>query len=125
MKYYEEMQSVANDELLAGGDGIPLRVENHSVKGGATVERGMILSSSVSGGIYEPVKTAADAEKVLIIAAEDGEGAATDTAVMPCYVSGHFHAEKLSTGASVVSAADFKESLRQVNIIASHVEEVY
>lgn len=100
------------DDLIAGGD---LRVENASVKG--AVERGMILAGV--NGVFAPVtlKSAID----LVIAAEDYSE--TDTAVCPVYVSGDFHLEKLSTGSSVVSAADLRENLRKDNIFITSMQE--
>lgn len=111
--------TVPLDELFAGGE-IPVRIENVSVKGGAEFSKGCILGGA--SGIFEPVKTASDGEKVLVIAAEDFSS--SSTAVSSVYTSGNFHTEKLSTGSSVVSAADFKENLRQVNIIETELREI-
>ena len=100
------------DDLIAGGD---FRVENVSVKG--EFGRGMILAES--GGIYAPV-TIASADN-LVVAAEDSTS--SGTAIGAAYVAGNFHLEKLSTGSSVVSAADMRENLRKDNIFITSMQE--
>ena len=107
------------DGLFAGGE-IPVRIENVSVKGGSEFERGCILAGA--SGIFEPAKAKSDGEKVLVVAAEDFSSSSTGVASV--YTSGNFHTSKLSTGSSVVSAADFKEELRQVDIIETELREI-
>ena len=114
MNYVEKVHdTVKLDELFAGNE-TPVRVENVSLKSGAEFSRGCILAGA--SGVFEPVSAAADAKKVLVIAAED---AASDTSVATVYTSGNFNLQKLSTASSVVSAADLVEPLRQVDIILS------
>lgn len=114
--------TVHHDDLFAGPE-TPVRIENVSIKGGAEFSRGCILAGT--SGLFEPVKVAADAEKVLVIAAEDFSSDSSETAVTSVYTSGDFHTEKLSTGASVVSAADFKEPLRKVGILQTALKEIF
>ncbi len=123
-EYYSEAQNtVQRDELFAGTD-IPVRLENVSVSGGAEFSRGCILAASVAGGVFAPVNSSVDATKVLVIASEDVQADSLG-AVTSVYTSGNFHTEKLSTGSSVVSAADFKEPLRKVDIIETSLHEIF
>lgn len=111
--YVEKIHdTITRDELFAGVE-TAVRLENVSLKGGAV--RGEILAGV--DGLFEGAKATSDAEKVLVIAAENVEE--TSTVVTSAYTSGDFNLKKLSTASSVVSAADFKENLRQVNIIIS------
>ena len=111
MNYVEKVHdTVKLDELFAGNE-TPVRIENVSVSGGCV--RGEILAGA--NGVFSGVKSSVDAEKVLVIAAENVES--TATAVTSAYTSGNFNSAKLSTASSVVSAADFVEPLRQVDII--------
>ncbi len=114
MKYLETIESVKRDELFAGVE-IPAITENVSLASGAQFKRGCILGGA--SGVFAPVTSAADAEKVLVIAAEDIE---SGTTVATTYVSGIFNTAKLSTGDSVVSALDFKDALRDGNILLSN-----
>lgn len=117
MAYFEQINNtVKRDELFAGIE-IPVRVENVTLSGGAV--RGEILGGA--SGVFTGVSSSLDAEKVLVIAAENVES--TATTVTTAYTSGDFNLQKLSTASSVVSAADFKENLRQVNIIISDTKE--
>ena len=117
MNYVEKVHdTVKLDELFAGNE-TPVRLENVSVSGGAV--RGEILAGE--DGVFAGVKSSLDAEKVLVIAAENVEE--TATAVTSAYTSGNFNMQKLSTASSVVSAADFVEPLRQVDIILSRVAD--
>jgi len=118
MAYFEKVESIKRDELFAGIE-VPVRLENVSLSGGAV--RGEILASSISGGVFAGVSSSLDAEKVLVIAAEDVTD--TQTVVTSAYTSGDFNLQKLSTASSVVSAADFKENLRKVDIIISNTKQ--
>ena len=121
-KYYQKFENcVERDELIAGTENV--RLENISVKGGAEFNRGCILAGT--SGIFEPAKAAADAEKVLMIAAEDYISADSAVGVTSAYATGNFTLEKLSTGSSVVGAADFKEPLRQVGIFETSMQEIF
>ena len=121
-KYYQEFENtVQRDELIAGTE--HTRLENVSVKGGAEFSRGCILAGT--DNLFEPAKAAADAKKVLVIAAEDYFSADSAVGVTSAYTAGNFTLEKLSTGSSVVGAADFKESLRQVGIFETSMHEIF
>lgn len=117
MAYFEQItDTVGRDELFAGVE-IPVRVENVSLSGGAV--RGEILAGTA--GVFSGVSSSVDAAKVLVIAAENVTD--TSTTVTTAYTSGDFNLQKLSTASSVVSAADFKEPLRKVNILISDTKE--
>ena len=117
MNYVEKVTDTAKlDELFAGNE-TPVRLENVSVSGGCV--RGEILGGV--SGVFGGVSSSLDAEKVLVIAAENVEG--TATAVTSAYTSGNFNSAKLSTASSVVSALDFIEPLRQVDIILTTAKE--
>ena len=117
MAYFETVESIKRDELFAGIE-VPVRLENVSVSGGAV--RGEILGGA--SGVFAGVSSSLDADKVLVIAAEDVPD--TQTVVTSAYTSGDFNLAKLSTASSVVSASDFKENLRKVNIIISDTKQV-
>ena len=119
--YLKVDDTVQRDELIAGTEN--LRLENVSIKGGAEFSRGCILAGA--SGIFEPASAAADKNKVLVIAAENYADTGSEVGVTSVYTSGNFHTEKLSTGSSVVSAADFKEPLRQVQILQTSLKEVF
>ena len=123
-EYYSEAQNtVERDELFAGTD-IPVRLENVSVAGGEKFSRGCILAGV--SGIFASTTNTQDAAKVLVIASEDYEAAgASEVGVTSVYTSGNFHTERLSTGSSVVGAADFKEPLRQVGIFETSMHEIF
>ena len=78
-----------------------------------------------TSGIFEPAKAAADAEKVLVIASEDYISSGSSVGVTSAYTAGNFALEKLSTGSSVVGAADFKEPLRKVGIFETSLHEIF
>ena len=107
MYYLKVDDTVQRDELIAGTEN--LRLEN----------------VSITSGIFEPASAAADKNKVLVIAAENYSDTGSEVGVTSVYTSGNFHTEKLSTGSSVVSAADFKEPLRQVQILQTSLKEVF
>ena len=100
------------DEQLRANQGTTVRVENVSVKGGE-MEAGTILCGT--SGIYEPVTKAADANKSLVILSADYNS--TDAGVVSAFTSGSFHEKILKTGASAVTAADFKDALRKYSIV--------
>lgn len=119
MKYFDKVEgTVKRDELFAGVE-VAVLTENVSLASGAEFQRGCILAGA--SGVFQPVTSSADASKVLVISAEDVE---SDSKVATAYVSGIFNTAKLSTGASVVSAADFKEPLRQVNILLADTKQI-
>lgn len=118
--YYQNVSDTLELENLFAGNGAHVVLENVSVKGGADIQRGMIICGK--SGVYEPVTAAADANKPLAIAASDFND--TAQGVISAYTGGSFHANALKVGGNSVTVDDFKEALRKDNIILSNYREV-
>lgn len=114
MKYFDKADAWTEDALI-GGTHFPVVVQNISVAADAEILRGELLCASVSGGTYAPVSTAADAQKVLCIAADDFTADSLHTATN-AYFAGVFNKEKIIIGNDSLTADNFAQSLRTQNI---------
>lgn len=113
MEYYATVTgTVPRDELFS--DGVPVRIENVSLSGGA--ERGMILGSAAFDSVFTAAADVSVKNGVMVVAAEDVDD--TGTVVTSAYTSGSFHAGKLKV-AGAFDVSDLKENLRRENIIIS------
>ena len=108
MEYVKTTENIElRDNLIAGG--FPASISNVSLAGGAEIERGMLLCGE--NGVYQPVTSAADAKKDLVLASDD---ATSDATVASAYISGRFCTNKIKVGE--LDIEDFREPLRKSSI---------
>ena len=113
MKYSETFEGYRADELVAGFE-YPFMRYNVNVGASASLSRGDLICGEYLSGIFAPVSGADDAEKILMIAAEDFV-ADSLSAVTSAYVAGRFNREKITCAGG--SIADFEAELRKQNIL--------
>ena len=112
MKYYEEFDGFREDALL-GGTEIATEIYNVNVGASASLSRGDLICGSSMSSIFAPVSSASDANKILLIAAEDFVADSLH-AVTSAYSAGKFNREKINVANG--DLADFEASLREQNI---------
>jgi len=123
-KYFFDGEGVQRDELL-GGTGIAQTIWNINVGASAAIERGMLLGASSPTGEFSIVTGAADANKVLVIAAEDYIGGASG-GVTQAYASGTFNAERIKHGGgSSLTIEPFINEMRKQNLHVTHLQESF
>ena len=109
MKYLEEFDGFRADELL-GGTEYPVEIFNVKTASNASLSRGDLICGSSMSGTFSLVSGAADANKILLIAAEDFVADSLH-AVTSAYASGKFCREKINVANG--DLADFEASLRE------------
>ena len=112
MKYYEEFDGFREDALL-GDTSFPVELYNVNVGASASLSRGDLICGESMSSIFAPAGTANDAEKILMIAAEDFVADSLH-AVTSAYSAGKFNREKINVANG--DLADFEASLREQNI---------
>lgn len=122
MKYVDSVTGWQTDELVADTS-IPIRIENISVSSTATIERGDLLCAASLSGVFAPVSSSADANKILMLAANDFVADSLNT-VMQAYSAGCFSREKIKmNGDSSITIQDFEPELRRQNIYLRRLQE--
>ena len=109
MKYVEEFTGFREDALL-GGTEIATEIYNVRTSDNASLSRGDLICGSSMSGVFAPVSGAADANKILLIAAEDFVADSLH-AVTSAYAAGKFNREKLTCAGG--SIADFEFEMRK------------
>ncbi len=119
MEYVTTYETAEYDNLLGGGDGVPVELVNVKLASGTEVKRGEILAADTPKGTFAAVSSTSDAEKFLVVAAENFI-AASDSVVTSAYRSGKFNREKIIL-AEGLDANNFEKELRKQNIILTSV----
>lgn len=114
MKYVETSEGWQADELIADTS-IPIRIENISVSSTATIERGDLLCAASLSGVFAPVSSSADANKILMLAASDFVADSLST-ITQAYSAGCFSREKITFGGASLTTEPFEQELRKQNI---------
>lgn len=122
MKYVETSEGWQADELIAD-TAFPIRIENISVSSTATLTRGDLICAGSLSGIFAPVSSAADANKILMIAANDFVADSLNT-IAQAYSSGCFSREKISFGGASLTTEPFEQELRRQNIHLRRLQEI-
>jgi len=117
-RFFGTRDGIKRDELMGGTDGIPVSIRNVEVAKDAAIERGMLLASASTFGVFAPA-AASDTGKVLVIAEKDF-AADSDHTVTQAYTSGKFNREKIKLGTGL-NIDNFEEPLRKVNIILTSI----
>lgn len=124
MAYAEVFDGVQKDELL-GGNEVGIRLYNVKVGANAEIERGDLLCGASIGGAFSLVGSAADASKILTIAAEDYTADSLGGAVT-AYSSGVFNRERVRFGAAAASltADTFENEMRKQNLHLTSIKDL-
>ena len=112
MKYVEEVSGWEEDGLLAGTE-FPVELCNVKTATNASLSRGDLICGESMSSIFGLAGTANDAEKILMIAAEDFVADSLH-AVTSAYSAGKFNREKINVANG--DLADFEARLREQNI---------
>ena len=115
MSYVIKSNHALEDGLLAGGE-FPVRLDNISLTGGATVERGDLLVGDC--GVYSLASGEGDLSKSFAIAARDYVADSLG-GVTQAYSAGLFAREKINLGgaaSSVLFLDNYEQALRVQNI---------
>lgn len=125
MAYAEVFDGVQRDELIGGSD-VTIRLHNVPVGANAEIERGDLLCAESIGGAFSLVGSAADANKVLMIAAENYTADSLGGAVT-AYESGVFNRERVKFGneAASLTSAMFEQEMRKQNLILTSIQDKY
>ena len=116
--------TVARDELFGGGDGFPVELINVEIASDTTVTRGELLAGDTPKGTFAAITSTDDAEKYLVIAAENYTAADSDSTVTSCYSAGKFNREKIIL-AEGLDIDNFENALRKQNIILTSLKEIF
>ena len=122
MAYAEIFNGITRDELQAGHD-IPVKLFNVNVGANAEIKRGDLLCATAMSGTFSLASSAADASKVLMIAANDYTADSVG-GVTQAYTSGVFNRERIHIGASLTSDA-FEPELRNQNIHLTSIQDKF
>ena len=109
MKYYEEFTGFREDALL-GDTSFPVELYNVKVSSNASLSRGDLICGESMSSIFAPAGTANDAEKILMIAAEDFVADSLH-AVTSAYASGKFNRERVACAGG--SIEDYAAEMRK------------
>ena len=116
--FFSVHEGVARDELMGGADGIPVSIRNIEVASDTTIQRGMLLCSPSTFGVFsQPADS--DTSKVFVIAEKDFT-ADSDLKVTQAFSSGKFNREKIILDESL-NIDDFENELRRQNIILTSI----
>lgn len=116
-RFFGTRDGIKRDELMGGADGIPVSIRNVEVSSDTTIQRGMLLASATTFGVFAPA-TSSDTSKVLVIAEKDFT-ADSDLHVTQAYTSGKFNREKIILDGNI---DDFENELRKQNIILTSIK---
>ena len=116
-RFFGTRDGIKRDELMGGADGIPVSIRNVEVSSDTTIQRGMLLASATTFGVFAPA-TNSDTSKVLVIAEKDFT-ADSDLHVTQAYTSGKFNREKIILDGNI---DDFENELRKQNIILTSIK---
>lgn len=119
-KFFGTRDGIKRDELCGGADGIPMSIRNIEVGSDTTIQRGMLLSSATTFGVFAPVADT-DTSKVFVIAEKDFQ-ADSDHTVTQAYTSGKFNREKIILDESL-NIDNYEETLRKENIILTSIKK--
>ena len=112
MKYVEEFDGFREDALL-GGTEFPVELYNVNVGASASLSRGDLICGSSMSSIFAPVSGASDANKILLIAAEDFVADSLH-AVTSAYASGKFNKERVACAGGSID--DYAAEMRKQNL---------
>ncbi len=118
-RFFGTRDGIKRDELMGGADGIPVSIRNIEVSTDTTIQRGMLLASATTFGVFAPA-TSSDTSKVLVIAENDFV-ADSDHTVTQAFTSGKFNREKIILDESL-NIDDFEVELRRQNIILTSIK---
>lgn len=112
--YAETLAGWTEDGLLAGPE-FPVMTWQVDVEEDAEIKRGELLCGTSASAAFVPVTSAADAQKYLVIAAQDFTADADHT-VAEVYVSGLFNREKIILGGASLELDPFVNEMRKQNL---------
>ena len=117
-RFFGQHDGIKRDELCGGADAIPMSIRNIEVASDTTIQRGMLLGSPTTFGVFsQPADS--DTSKVFVIAKEDFT-ANSDLKVTQAFSSGKFNREKIILDESL-NIDDFENELRRQNIILTSI----
>ncbi len=116
-RFFGQHNGIKRDELCGGAEQL-MSIRNIEVASDTTIQRGMLLSSATTFGVFAPADS--DTTKVFVIAEKDFT-ADSDHTVTQAYTSGKFNREKiiLSDGLNI---DDYEEPLRKVDIYLTSIK---
>lgn len=124
MNYVYSLTGIERDELC-GGTGEPQEIWNVNVGASAVIERGMLLGASSPTAEFSLVTSAADVDKVLVIARDDFV-ADDEHTVTAAFAGGKFNRERIKLGgASTLTLEPFEDALRKSNLHITSIQDKF
>ena len=117
-RFFGVRDGIKRDELCGGAEQL-MSIRNIEVASDTSIQRGMLLSSDSTFGIFSQ-PTDSDTSKVFVIAEKDFT-ADSDSQVTQVYTSGKFNREKIILNEGL-NIDDFEEVLRKENIILTSIK---
>ena len=115
-RFFGVRDGVQRDELCGGAEQL-MSIRNIEVASDTSIQRGMLLSSATTFGVFAPADS--DTNKVFVVAEKDFT-ADSDLHVTQAYTSGKFNREKIILNEGL-NIDDYEEALRKVNIILTSI----
>lgn len=116
-RFFGKRDGIVRDELCGGAEQL-MSIRNIEVASDTTIQRGMLLGSATTFGVFAP---ATDTSTKVFVIAEKDFTADSDHTVTQAYTSGKFNREKIVLDESL-NIDDFEEQLRKVNIILTTIK---
>lgn len=116
-RFFGQHDGIKRDELCGGAEQL-MSIRNIEVASDTTIQRGMLLNSSTTFGVFAPADS--DTTKVFVIAEKDFT-ADSDHTVTQAYTSGKFNREKIILDEGL-NIDDYEESLRKVDIYLTSIK---
>ena len=116
-RFFGQHDGIKRDELCGGAEQL-MSIRNIEVASDTTIQRGMLLSSATTFGVFEPADS--DTAKVFVVAEKDFT-ADSDHTVTQAYTSGKFNREKILLNEGL-NIDDYEEPLRKVDIYLTSIK---